>query len=143
MAPFRSAALQSHLQRRTRQSRSTKPYPHRKPGALQVHGIPSAGTPNLPEHMFPSWTAKLRNGVSGMARLSGAALLLEDDFPFGWEADVESAHSHPHRVPLRSSRIRRPGQPAHAVQHCTTPVAVRGKPRAFTPIDRRAKARNR
>ncbi len=55
----------------------------------------------------------LRNGVSGMARLSGAALLLEDDFPFGWEADVESrSQATPHRVPLRSSRIRRPGQPA-------------------------------
>ena len=78
-----------------------------------------------------------------MARLTGAALLLEDDFPFGWEAEAESPYSHPHRVPLRSSRRRRPGQPLHAVQHCTTPVARRGKAKAFTPIDRRTKSRSR
>jgi len=92
--------------------------------------------------MFPSWTQKLRNGVAGMARLTGAALLLEDDFPFGWEAEAGSAHSHPHRVPLRSER-RRPGQPRQQFQHCITPVARAGKARAYEPIDRRTKARMR
>jgi len=78
------------------------------------------------EHMFPSTrTSTARQRALGALGLVRSFLLLEDDYDVDWEVDQDERAKvdHPHRAPLRGGLgRRRPGQLAHAPQHCISPV---------------------